>query len=562
MLSTLRESLQSKPSYPEIQANVLAGLTVGVIALPLSMALAIASGVPPQHGLYTAMVAGIVIALTGGSKVNISGPTAAFVVILLPIVQKFGIGGLLVSGMMAGLILILMGIGRLGRLIEIVPYPVTVGFTAGIGVVIGTFQIKDFLGLNIESMSGHYLDKLSALVLALPSLNWQETFIGALTLAVLLIWPRFRSKVPGHLVALLLGSLAAWLLSRIVSDFSVATIGTRFHFEINGVIGNGIPPLLPSFEWPWNLPGADGNPIGLNFKLVRLLFPSAITIAILGALESLLCAVVADGMSGKKHNPNDELIGQGIGNLLVPLFGGIPATAAIARTAANIKAGGTMPCSSVIHGLFILLGILLLAPLLSYIPMASMAALLLIVAWNMSEARHFIRTVRIAPREDVFVLIICFLLTVLFDMTVAVAVGMGLAAVLFIRRTISLTHTSAIESSHSNYKLPDNTVVYDINGPLFFGSAQKALNTISTVQPDVRIVILDMSEVTMLDMSAIVAMESIANDLSARNIGLIINNLQPRMILKLRRAGIRKRIGKVAFSRSLEDGFGAARKML
>ncbi|CAK8716848.1 C4-dicarboxylic acid transporter DauA [Candidatus Electrothrix laxa] len=562
MLSALRRSLQSKPSYLDIQPNVLAGLTVGVIALPLSMALAIASGVPPQHGLYTAMVAGIVIALTGGSKVNISGPTAAFVVILLPIVQKFGIGGLLVSGMMAGLILILMGIGKLGRLIEIVPYPVTVGFTAGIGVVIGTFQIKDFLGLNIESMGGHYLDKLSLILHALPSINWQETLIGALTLAVLLIWPRFRSKIPGHLVALLLGCLAAWLFSRFLPNFSVATIGSRFHFEINGVTGNGIPPILPSFEWPWNLPGADGNPIGLNFNLVRLLFPSAITIAILGALESLLCAVVADGMSGKKHNPNDELIGQGIGNLLVPLFGGIPATAAIARTAANIKAGGTLPLSSVVHGLFILIGILLLAPLLSYIPMSSMAALLLIVAWNMSEAKHFIRTIKIAPREDVFVLIACFLLTVLFDMTVAVAVGMGLAAVLFIRRTISLTHTSAIESSREAYDLPDHTVIYDINGPLFFGSAQKALKTISTVQPDVRIVILDMSEVTMLDMSAIVAMESIANDLSVRNIGLIINNLQPRMILKLRRAGIRKRIGKVAFSRSLEDGFSAARKML
>lgn len=562
MFTALRRSLQSKPSYLDIQSNVLAGLTVGVIALPLSMALAIASGVPPQHGLYTAMVAGIIIALTGGSKVNISGPTAAFVVILLPIVQKFGIGGLLVSGMMAGLILILMGVGKLGRLIEIVPYPVTVGFTAGIGVVIGTFQIKDFLGLNIESMGGHYLDKLSLILHALPSINWQETLIGALTLAILLIWPRFRSKVPGHLVALLLGCLAAWLFSRFLPNFSVATIGSRFHFEINGITGNGIPPLLPSFEWPWNLPGADGSPVGLNFNLVRLLFPSAITIAILGALESLLCAVVADGMSGKKHNPNDELIGQGIGNLLVPLFGGIPATAAIARTAANIKAGGTLPLSSVIHGLFILIGILLLAPLLSYIPMSSMAALLLMVAWNMSEARHFIRTVRIAPRGDVFVLMTCFLLTVLFDMTVAVAVGMGLAAVLFIRRTISLTHTSTIESSREEYDLPEHTVIYDVNGPLFFGSAQKALKTISTVQPDVRIVVLDMSEVTMLDMSAIVAMESIANDLSARNIGLIINNLQPRMILKLRRAGIRKRIGKVAFSRSLEDGFGAARKML
>ncbi|XOF34516.1 MAG: C4-dicarboxylic acid transporter DauA [Candidatus Electrothrix sp. YB6] len=562
MFSALKKSLHSKPSYADIQANVLAGLTVGVIALPLSMALAIASGVPPQHGLYTAMVAGIVIALTGGSKVNISGPTAAFVVILLPIVQKFGIGGLLVSGMMAGMILILLGIGKLGRLIEIVPYPVTVGFTAGIGVVIGTFQIKDFFGLQIESTGGHYLDKLSVILQALPSINWQETFIGVLTLAVLLIWPRFRSKVPGHLIALLIGSLTAWLFSRFIPDFSVATIGSRFQFEINGITGNGIPPILPSFEWPWNLPGADGKPIGLDFALVRSLFPSAMTIAILGALESLLCAVVADGMSGKKHNPNDELIGQGIGNLLVPLFGGIPATAAIARTAANIKAGGSMPLASVVHGLFILIGILLLAPLLSYIPMASMAALLLMVAWNMSEAKHFMRTVKIAPRQDVFVLIICFLLTVLFDMTVAVAVGMGLAAVLFIRRTISLMQTSAIESSHAKRELPRNTVIYDINGPLFFGSAQKALKTISMVRPDVRVVILDMSEVTMLDMSAIVAMESIANDLSARNIGLIINNLQPRMILKLRRAGIRKRIGRVAFSRSLEDGFEAAKKML
>ncbi|MCI5142644.1 MAG: STAS domain-containing protein, partial [Candidatus Electrothrix sp. ATG1] len=459
-------------------------------------------------------------------------------------------------------ILILMGVGKLGRLIEIIPYPVTVGFTAGIGVVIGTFQIKDFFGLHIEAMGGHYLDKLSALLLAFPSLNWQETLIGVLTLAVLLIWPRFRSKVPGHLVALLFGSLLAWLLSRFVSNFSVATIGSRFHFLINGVVGNGIPPILPSFQWPWNLPGADGNPIGLNFSLVRQLFPSAITIAVLGALESLLCAVVADGMSGKKHNSNDELIGQGIGNVLVPLFGGIPATAAIARTAANIKAGGSLPLSSIVHGLFILIGILLLAPLLSYIPMASMAALLLIVAWNMSEVRYFIRTVKIAPKEDVFVLIICFLLTVLFDMTVAVAVGMGLAAVLFIRRSISLTYTAAIESSHEEYDLPDHTVVYDINGPLFFGSAQKALKTIFTVQPDVRVVILDMAEVTMLDMSAIVAMESIANSLAANNIGLVVNNLQPRMVLKLRRAGIRKKIGKVAFSRSLAESFEVARKML
>ncbi len=562
MLSALKRSVLSKPSYQDIQANVLAGLTVGVIALPLSMALAIASGVPPQHGLYTAIVAGIIIALTGGSKVNISGPTAAFVVILLPIVKEFGLGGLLISGMMAGLILILMGVGKLGKLIEIVPYPVTVGFTAGIGVVIATFQIKDFLGLSGVSLDGHYLDKLSAIVNAFPSIDWKETLIGVVTMAVLLVWPKIRSKIPGHLIALLAGSVLAWMLSLYIPGFSIATIGSHFSYEINGQTGSGIPPSLPAFSWPWHLPGADGTPIGISFELVKKLLPSAITIAILGSLESLLCAVVADGMSGKKHNPNDELIGQGIGNIISPLFGGLPATAAIARTAANIKSGGSLPLASVVHSLFIVVSILLLAPLLSYIPMASMAALLLLVAWNMSDARHFIRTTKIAPRDDVVVLILCFSLTVLFDMTVAVAVGMGLAAMLFIRRSISLTQASMVEGDHAQYDLPEHTVVYDINGPLFFGSAQKAVRTIAAVSPDVRVVILDMTEVTLLDMSAIVAMESIAKDLQNRDIGLVISNLHPRMIIKLRRAGFRKRSGKIDFSGSLDDSFEAARKML
>lgn len=563
MLSALRKSIESKPSYAVIQSNILAGLTVGVIALPLSMALAIASGVPPQHGLYTAIIAGIFIALTGGSKVNISGPTAAFVVVLLPIVQQFGLGGLLVSGLMAGIILIFMGMGKLGRLIEIVPYPVIVGFTAGIGVVIATFQIKDFLGLGIESMDGHYIDKLFVILRSLPTINWQETFIGGFTLTVLLLWPRLRSKIPGHLVALLAGSVAALLLGYISEGFSVATIGSRFQYEINGITGAGIPSILPAFEWPWNLPDANGQPIGLSFELIRLLLPSAITIAILGSLESLLCAVVADGMSGKKHHPNDELIGQGIGNIIAPLFGGIPATAAIARTAANVKAGGSLPLASVVHGFFILASILLLSPLLAYIPMASMAALLLVVAWNMSEAKHFIRTIKIAPRDDIVVLVLCFLLTVLFDMTIAVAVGMGLAAMLFIRRSITLTSITRLEKDHGAYgELPNHVAVYDINGSLFFGSAQKAMKTISTVSPDIRVVILDMSEVSMLDMSAIVAMESIAKSLAEKQIGLVISNLQPRMILKLQRAGISTKTGKVAFSQTIPDGIASAKDML
>ena len=562
MFSALKKSISSKPTLFDIQANVLAGLAVGVIALPLSMALAIASGVPPQHGLYTAIISGLFIAVCGGSKVNISGPTAAFVVVLLPIVHQFGIGGLLISGFMAGIFLILMGVGKLGKLIEIVPYPVIIGFTAGIGVVIGTLQIKDFLGLSIATFEGDYLEKLSLIIHSLPTINFQEFFIGGLTIVILLLWPRVHSKVPGHLVALLVGSITAWGLQYFYADFSVATIGSRFHYDINGITGDGIPAILPAFEWPWNLPNADGQPIGISFDLIKMLLPSAITIAILGSLESLLCAVVADGMSGKKHNPNDELIGQGIGNMIAPLFGGIPATAAIARTAANIKAGGTIPLAAVVHGLFILGSILALTPLLAYIPMASMAALLLVVAWNMSEAKHFIRTVKVAPKDDVIVLILCFVLTVLFDMTIAVAVGIGLAAMLFIRRSITLTDTLRVEKNHEVYDdLSDSIVIYDINGSLFFGSAQKALQSISIVTPNLRVIILDMSEVTMLDMSAIIAIESIKESLDKQQIGLVINNLQPRMVLKLRRAGIRFKPRKLQFSRTLKDGIAIARNM-
>ncbi|MEJ6077985.1 C4-dicarboxylic acid transporter DauA [Vibrio sp. 1-Bac 57] len=562
MFSALKKSISSKPTLFDIQANVLAGLAVGVIALPLSMALAIASGVPPQHGLYTAIISGLFIAVCGGSKVNISGPTAAFVVVLLPIVHQFGIGGLLISGFMAGIFLILMGVGKLGKLIEIVPYPVIIGFTAGIGVVIGTLQIKDFLGLSIATFEGDYLEKLSLIIYSLPTINFQEFFIGGLTIAILLLWPRVHSKVPGHLIALLVGSITAWGFQYFYADFSVATIGSRFHYDINGITGDGIPAILPAFEWPWNLPNADGQPIGISFDLIKMLLPAAITIAILGSLESLLCAVVADGMSGKKHNPNDELIGQGIGNMIAPLFGGIPATAAIARTAANIKAGGTIPLAAVVHGLFILGSILALTPLLAYIPMASMAALLLVVAWNMSEAKHFIRTVKVAPKDDVIVLILCFVLTVLFDMTIAVAVGIGLAAMLFIRRSITLTDTSRVEKNHEVYDdLSDSIVIYDINGSLFFGSAQKALQSISIVTPNLRVIILDMSEVTMLDMSAIIAIESIKESLDKQQIGLVINNLQPRMVLKLRRAGIRFKPRKLQFSRTLKDGIAIARNM-
>jgi SulP family sulfate permease len=565
MFSAFIKMTKTKITLADIQVNVLAGLTVGVIALPLSMGLAIASGVAPQHGLYTAIIAGIIIALTGGSKVNISGPTAAFVVILLPIVQQFGLGGLLMSGFLAGIILVLLGLARLGRLIQIVPYPVTIGFTAGIGVVIAILQIKDLLGLDIISLDGEFSEKIISIVTALPTLNWQESSIGLITLAILVFWNRLPSKIPSHLVALTLGSLIAWLASLFVTDFSVATIGTRFHYDLNGIIGNGIPPFMPTFAWPWDLPDANGNPIGLSLSLFRSLFGAAIAIAILGALESLLCAVVADGLSGKKHNPDDELIGQGIGNMIVPFFGGLPATAAIARTAANVRAGGTLPLASIVHAIFILLAILTLAPLLAYIPMASMAALLLMVAWHMSEYKHFMRIIKVAPTSDKLTLLTCFSLTVLIDMEVAVAVGMSLAAVLFIKRSIELSGIRLSEPDDTEHQrsneLPAEVVIYDIDGPMFFGSAQKALSTLTEIQ-QIKIVILNMSDVTMLDMTAMVAMESVFENFKHRNILLIINGLNARMLVKLRKVGISKETGLLHYTNTLDEAITLSKKEL
>lgn len=565
MFYALRTSLATRPTWRELQANVLAGLTVGIIALPLSMALAIAVGVPPQHGLYTAIVAGAVIAVAGGSAVNISGPTAAFVVVLLPIVQAHGFGGLLMAGVLAGFILVGMGIGRMGALIEVVPHPVTIGFTAGIGVVIATLQIKDLLGLDIGLLDGHFTDNVLTLVEALPTLRWQEALIGGLTFAVLIGWPHLKSRIPAHLVAVTVGSLAALALGFLIDGFQVETIGSRFHYEIAGTQGSGIPPLLPAFAWPWEQPGPDGQPVGLSFSLIRDLFGSALTIAVLGALESLLCAVVADGMSGKRHDPNDELIGQGLGNIVAPLFGGIPATAAIARTATNVRSGASMPLAAVIHAVFLLAAVLLLADLLAYVPMASMAALLLMVAWHMSDAEHFVRTLRIAPMPDRTTLLACFALTVLFDMVVAVGVGMALAAILFIRRSIALTGVDIIQPQPVEHlragSVPDDAIVYDINGPLFFGSAQRALKNITDVMPGIRVVVLDMTDVTMLDMTGIVAMESIVKEMAARRIGLVIANLQPRMILKLRRAGVRRQKGRLELARSLDDALEAAARI-
>ncbi|OQX33958.1 MAG: C4-dicarboxylic acid transporter DauA [Oceanospirillales bacterium LUC14_002_19_P2] len=430
--TAIKQSLQEGYRARDLRKDCVVGITVGIVAVPLSMALAIASGAAPENDLYTAIIAGFLIALFGGSRFNITGPTAAFVVILLPITQQYGLGGLMVATIMAGLILLAMGLLKLGKLIEFVPYPVTVGFTAGIGVVIATLQLKDFFGLTIHEMPELYLAKVQAMVLALPSLNIWDTLTASVTLATFLVWRKFSRRLPPHLPALIVGSLCAWIITQLVNNPDIATIGSRFSWSIEGMSGQGIPPLLPHFALPWNLPGPDGQPLGLSYRLIKDLMTAAFAIAMLGAIESLLCAVVADGMTRTRHNPNSELIGQGIGNIVAPFFGGIPATAAIARTATSIRSGSVSPVAAMIHALFVLLSVLLLAPVLSIVPMASLAALLMMVAWNMSEAPHFIRVVRVAPRQDVAVLLTCFALTVAFDMVIAVTVGMLLAGLLLI----------------------------------------------------------------------------------------------------------------------------------
>lgn len=537
--------------FADLRKDVMAGLTVGTVAVPLSMALAIATGVPPQHGLYTAIVAGAVIALTGGARFSVSGPTAAFVAILFPIVQQHGLGGLLIASMMAGVMLVILGIFRLGRLIEFVPYPVVLGFTAGIAVVIAALQIPDFLGLSVAGLGEHFLDNVSRITLSLPSLDPLETGIGIFTLAVMLLWPRAGIPVPAPLIGLVAGALAAYCANH-WAGADVETIASRFSWEANGTSGTGIPPIAPSFALPWLLSGPGGEPLDMSFDLIRALLGPALAIAMLGAIESLLCAVVADGLTRSKHDPNAELIGQGMGNIVAPLFGGITATAAIARTATNIRSGARSPIAALVHAGVVLLAVMALAGLLGLVPMASLAALLFVIAWNMSEARQVLRVLRSSPPGDVVIVVVCFALTVLFDMVLAVAVGIGLAAALFIRRMALLTRTDRVdvENHPATLGLPAEIAVYDIDGPLFFGVAEKALTSLHRVDPKVRIVIIDMGGVPSMDGTAIVAFQALIEAMKRQQVALILVGLPARIIVKLRRAGIR-RDGALTYCRDL-----------
>jgi SulP family sulfate permease len=554
----LRRVLSKGYTAQDFRADVLAGVVVGIVALPLSMALAIAVGAPPQQGLYTAIFAGTTVALLGGCKFQVTGPTAAFVVILAPIVTKHGLEGLLTAGLMAGVLLVAMGVFRLGSLIKFIPYPVTTGFTTGIATVIATLQIKDIFGLSVRALPESYVEKLAMLWEARGSAHLPEVAIAAATLALLLGVPRITKRIPGPLIAITLVSVGAALAHHVVPSFTAATIGSRFHTTVHGIEVAGIPPIVPTPAFPW---GAS-----FSFGIVRELFPAAFAIAMLGAIESLLSAVIADGMTGTKHDPNSELVALGIGNIIAPIFGGIAATGALARTATNIRAGARSPIASVTHSLVVLLAILVLAPFVAYVPMASLAALLLLVAWNMSELRHFVRLLRGAPRNDVFVLLVCFLLTVFFDMIIAVSVGFVLAAILFMRRMAELTEgklTIDNTEEHRLLDLPAGVSFYEINGPLFFGAAQNAMAALHASHSDVfHALILHLGKVPVIDASGFVALENAVEILVKRKKVVILAGPlpQPRKIFDRARLDTRH-AGMVLFAEDLAAAVKLAREI-
>jgi SulP family sulfate permease len=543
----LRAVLREGYSLTDLKSDVLAGLVVGMVALPLAMALAIGVGVAPQYGLYTSIVAGFFVAALGGSRTQVSGPTAAFIVILAPIYAKFGMAGLLMSGLMAGALLVAMGLGRLGRLIEFIPHPVTSGFTAGIATVIATLQLKDFFGLKLDRNPEHFIEKVGAMSAARATASGWEVLLGAMTLAILIYLPRLTRRVPAPLVALPFAALVALILTHLIPGIHIATIANRFHTTIGDRVVFGIPQLPPLPVLPWRMPGHDGAQFTLTWDGVHALMSGAFAVAMLGAIESLLSAVVADGMARTKHDPDAELISLGIGNLLVPFFGGIPATGAIARTATNIKTGARSPIAAMTHALTVLVAVLALAPLLGYLPMASLAALLLLVAWNMSDIKHCLHTIRVAPKSDVAVLLTCYSLTVAFDMVVGVTVGMVLAAFLFMRRMADVTQARLASDAHPDIPgtIPAGVMVYEISGPLFFGAAQKAMAALEITSDSTKAVILLMDEVHAMDATGLVALESALETLRKERCLAILTGVRTQPLALLRKAHVPEREGIV-----------------
>ena len=546
------KSVTTIRSYNRSQfgSDLVAGVIVGIVALPLAIAFAIASGVTPDRGLYTAIIAGFIISALGGSRVQIGGPTGAFVVIVYGIVQRFGIDGLIVATVMAGVILIILGVARMGAAIKFIPHPVVVGFTSGIAVIILSSQVKDFLGLNVASLPAEFIPKWGVMLSHLDSINPTAAGISALALGIMVAWPRVSRRIPGPFVALIVTTL-------VVSAFQlpVETIGSRF-----GAISASLPhPALPH----------------ITLTQFSSLVAPAFTIALLAAVESLLSAVVADGMIGGRHRSNMELVAQGIANIASPLFGGIPATGAIARTATNVKNGGRTPVAGMIHALTLLLITLFFGRWAGLIPLATLAAILVVVSYHMSEWRTF-RSELTAPKSDVLVLITTFALTVLVDLTVAIEVGMVLAAFLFMRRMAEVTNVSIVTreladtdgddegdpNAVRDRSVPTGVEVFEINGPFFFGAAEQFKDTINQVGKKPKVLIIRLRDVPAIDATGLHALKELARRCRGEKTLLLLSDVHAQPMFALVRSDIFSVIGEENLFGNLDDALNRARAYL
>lgn len=529
LISILREGYSKKTFF----GDLLGGLTVGIVALPLSIALAIASGVKPEQGLYTAIFAGAVIALLGGSRAQISGPTGAFIVIVYGIVQKYGYDGLVVATLIAGVLLIAMGIARMGAFLKFVPFPVVVGFTSGIALIIASSQVSDFLGLHVDKVPVDFTAKWMVYIENILTADLYTVGVGVASLLIIILWPRITHRVPGQLVAILVVTAAVQIF-----HLPVDTIASRF---------GGVPNVLPSPHIP-----------SVTFELIQQMFMPAVTIAILAGLESLLSAVVADGMMGSRHRSNMELVAQGTGNIVSVIFAGIPATGAIARTATNIKSGGKTPVSALIHCVFLLLVLLLVGQWAAMIPMATLAAVLLVVAYNMSEWREFVHLLK-SPRGDVAVLLVTFFLTLLIDLTTAIQVGILLAAFLFLQKMSAETQVSLITENlkddeefqsrdMSGIDIPAGVEVFEIYGSLFFGAVRQFKESIRIVSKKPKALILRMRQVPTIDASGIRVLEELAADACDKGYVLIFSAVSRSVYRVMRKSGLVDKVGKKNFA--------------
>ena len=526
-------------SKDKLTGDIVAGIVVAIIALPLSIALAIASGVTPEQGLYTAITAGFVIALLGGSNVQISGPTAAFATIVAGIVAQNGMDGLITATILAGIILILMGIFRFGKLIKFIPFTITTGFTTGIALTLVIGQLKDFFGLTYSHSPIETMEKLKEAILCFNTVNLEAVLIGAIALLILIVWPKIKgvNKIPPSLIAVIVCAAIVKIF-----DMNVNTIGSLYEIKAG----------LPAFSIP-----------AFSFDTVRTVLPDAFTIAILAAIESLLSCVVSDAMIGAKHNSNAELIGQGAGNIASALFGGIPATGAIARTAANVKNGGRTPVSAMVHAVVLLLVLVVLMPYAKLIPMPVIAAILFVVAYNMSEWREFVYLVKSSPKSDVLVLLLTFILTVVFDLVVAIGVGMVLAAILFMSRMAEVTLVSGwkyLEDGDDDTlrDVPEGVFVYEITGPLFFGASDKIANMY--IYKNAKAVIVRMGSVPSLDATAVHKLEQFVKKCEKKNVRVIFSHVNEQPLKTMQKSGLYAEIGEENFALNIDEALAKAEK--